>query len=335
MQRPFTSFGHGAQRTVQMALIKLLASQINQQVANGSTTILLIDEPELYLHPQAIELLRDSLKVLSQQGFQVIFSTHSPLLLGTSDVLNTSIVYKTTGGATAVRQKLATAAQTIAANPHQASVVFALQHATYLMFSETVLLVEGKTESMIVPSMYKVLSARTMGQDKACLVEASGSTSIHPMMLVLSSVGFSPRAVVDLDYIFKVAPQANLISSADQDFVDCLAWFAANQAAHGYLLGTDGLPTRKNGTGGQATVTPETAFGLLASAMSPQISRLAAQLRVNGIWVWERGAIEAHLGLPHKNDAARIAFINTMQANSNVNHATSPQDLIDFVKWIQ
>jgi putative ATP-dependent endonuclease of OLD family len=333
LQRPFTSFGHGAQRTVQMALIKLLASQINQQAANGSTTVLLIDEPELYLHPQAIELLRESLKLLSEQNFQVIFSTHSPLLLGTEDVLNTSLVYKTVANGTVVREKLANAAQTIVANPHQASVVFAIQHATYLMFSETVLLVEGKTEMMILPTLYKAISSRTLAQDKACLVDGSSSTSIPPMMQVLRSVGFSPKAVVDLDFVFKVGPQSGLVNANEPDFVACHAWFAANQATVNFQLGTDGFPAKKSAAGIVASVGPEQAFGLMAAAMSAEVARFAANLRGHGIWVWEKGAIEAHLGI-QKNDPARMAFIAALRANGNANHATHAQDLIDFVAWV-
>ena len=74
----FTSFGHGTQRTVQMALISLLANQTNAGAAGQTTTILLIDEPELYLHPHAVELLRESLQRLSKSNFQVILTTHSP-----------------------------------------------------------------------------------------------------------------------------------------------------------------------------------------------------------------------------------------------------------------
>lgn len=333
LQRPFTSFGHGAQRTVQMALIKLLASQINQQAADGSTTVLLIDEPELYLHPQAIELLRESLKLLSEQNFQIIFSTHSPLLLGTDDVLNTSLAYKTATDGTVVREKLANAAHTIATNPHQASVVFAIQHATYLMFSETVLLVEGKTEMMILPTLYKTISGRTLAQDKACLVDGSSSTSIPPMMQVLRGVGFSPKAVVDLDFVFKVGPQSGLVDNTNADFVACHAWFATNQATVNFQLGSDGFPAKKSPAGIVAVVGPEQAFGLMAAAMSAEVARLVAHLRTQEIWVWERGAIEAHLGI-HKNDAARMTFIAALQENGNADHAAHAQDLVDFVGWI-
>ena len=78
--RPISSFGHGAQRSAHMALIKLLADMTSVAGGNpGGTIVLLIDEPELCLHPQAVELLRESLLLLSTQNFQVIFSTHSPL----------------------------------------------------------------------------------------------------------------------------------------------------------------------------------------------------------------------------------------------------------------
>ncbi|CAI8712982.1 putative ATP-dependent endonuclease of the OLD family [Pseudomonas sp. IT-P258] len=332
-QRPFTSYGHGAQRTVQMALIKLLASQMNQRNGQGSVTILLIDEPELYLHPQAIERLRESLEILSTQNFQVIFSTHSPLMLGNSHGLNTSIIYKNPAGETVTRTKLTTAANLISTHSHQANVIFSLQNSTYLLFSEKVLVVEGKTESMMLPSLYKTVTSRSLSQDKTCLIEGSSSSSTWPMMQVLRAVGFTPKAVVDLDYIFKVAPQNNLVNLTDPDYVACKNWFIANQATGGYHLGSDGFPTRKNATGQSVPVPPEEAFSNMAVAMQTEIANLVSQLRALGIWVWDKGAIEACLGI-QKNDTARIAFINTMQTSQSVSHASHPSDLTQLISWI-
>ena len=76
-----SALGHGAQRSIQMALVRHLADTKRTSGGQTSNTILLIDEPELYLHPQAIEVLRDALKILSNQGYQVIFSTHSPFMI--------------------------------------------------------------------------------------------------------------------------------------------------------------------------------------------------------------------------------------------------------------
>lgn len=333
-QRPFTSFGHGAQRTVQMALIKLLAALVNPNGGQGSTTVLLIDEPELYLHPQAIERLRDSLELLSQQNFQVIFSSHSPLMLGTKHVLNTTMVYKNGTGETLARKKLTTAANTITAHSHHANVIFSIQNATYLLFSEKPLIVEGKTETMVVPVLYKASLGRSMAQDKACLIEGSSSSSVWPMMQILQEVGFVPKAVVDLDYVFKIAPQNSHISLTDVDFLACKAWFANNYAVGGFFLGTDGFPSRKGPNGATSTLSPEEAFTLMALNMPHEVSNLATKLRKRNIWVWEKGAIEEYLGI-QKNDVARMTFVTTTEINNNVAHAAHPHDLANFAAWLQ
>jgi predicted ATP-dependent endonuclease of OLD family len=76
--RDFSSYGHGAQRSIQIALIQYLAEIKRVHASNiTTTTLLLIDEPELYLHPFAIEQVREALLALSKSGYQVIISTHS------------------------------------------------------------------------------------------------------------------------------------------------------------------------------------------------------------------------------------------------------------------
>jgi len=73
-------------------------------------TLLLIDEPELYLHPQGIEQVRQALKQLAGGRYQVLFSTHSPLMLHRDHAGNTVMVRKpelATG--TAVRKPLGSA----------------------------------------------------------------------------------------------------------------------------------------------------------------------------------------------------------------------------------
>lgn len=77
----FDQMGAGAQRTIQMALIRYLADVRRAEDDQLSRRLLLIDEPELYLHPQGVRRLRETLKTLSSAGFQVVFSTHSPLML--------------------------------------------------------------------------------------------------------------------------------------------------------------------------------------------------------------------------------------------------------------
>lgn len=333
-QRPFTSFGHGAQRTVQMALIKLLASHVNQSNGRGAVTVLLIDEPELYLHPQAIELLRDSLELLSNQNFQVIFSTHSPLMLGNTHVLNTSMIYRNQAGETVSREKLATAAQAIASHTHQSNVIFSIQNSTYLLFSEKVLVIEGKTEGMLIPVIYKAVTGRTLAQDKSCVIEGSSSSSTWPMIKILRGVGYRPKALVDLDYVFKVAPQLGLIMATDPDFITCKDWFSTNVVTGGFSLGTDGFPTKRGVEGVNVATPPEQAFTNMASANASEVERLVKSLREQDIWVWDSGAIESCLGI-QKNDLARMSFITITHSTQSITHAANPRALEELVEWFQ
>lgn len=79
--------GHGLQRTLVITLLQLLADAQSQHVAAVEnliqrSTILLIEEPELYLHPQMERLMHDVLnRLASQEGMQVACCTHSPVFL--------------------------------------------------------------------------------------------------------------------------------------------------------------------------------------------------------------------------------------------------------------
>lgn len=334
-RRPFTSFGHGAQRSAHMALIKLLADLNGAGAANaGGTTMLLIDEPELYLHPQAVELLRASLLQLSTQNFQVVFSTHSPLLVGREHALQTLMIYKDAQNRTVARQKLQSAATAMQAHPHHAEVVFSLQTATHLLFSDRVLLIEGKTESMLVPQIYQTSRGHSYAHDKGCFVSGSGSGALLPLMQILRAVGFSPKIVADLDFAFKVAPQAQLISSAHPAIVACKAWFAANAGAIGVYLDSENLPTKRAPQTNQlSALSAAEAFERMAVAMPVEVEDIVQALRTHDIWLWSGGAIEAHLGIG-KTDIARVQFLNTTTQSGSLGHAHRAADLHALAQWM-
>lgn len=79
--------GHGLQRTLVITLLQLLADAQAQGLQGAVPalergTILLIEEPELYLHPQMERLMRDVLhRLAAQPGTQVACCTHSPVFL--------------------------------------------------------------------------------------------------------------------------------------------------------------------------------------------------------------------------------------------------------------
>jgi predicted ATP-dependent endonuclease of OLD family len=84
--------GHGAQRALLLCLLQVLADVMarDSEISVGNVPhrglVLLIEEPEIYLHPEMCRKMRDTLLRISQQKHaQVICTTHSPVFLDLAD----------------------------------------------------------------------------------------------------------------------------------------------------------------------------------------------------------------------------------------------------------
>lgn len=80
--------GHGAQRALVLSLLEILSedrlSEPEGEFSRGM--LLLIEEPEIYMHPQMCRKMRDVLLSIAKSGTaQVICTTHSPVFLDLAD----------------------------------------------------------------------------------------------------------------------------------------------------------------------------------------------------------------------------------------------------------
>ena len=77
--------GHGLQRTLVMTLLQILADAQDSGVgtpADRRPVILIVEEPELYMHPQMERRMRDLLyRLAAQPSFQIACCTHSPVFI--------------------------------------------------------------------------------------------------------------------------------------------------------------------------------------------------------------------------------------------------------------
>ena len=77
---PLSSRGDGFRRITMMSYFEYLAET---QRTNGTQQIIFgFEEPETFLHPSAQDSLFDKLNLLTENGYQVITSTHSPTIVG-------------------------------------------------------------------------------------------------------------------------------------------------------------------------------------------------------------------------------------------------------------
>lgn len=297
------SLGHGAQRSIQMGLIRLLA-EFQTQIDAGQTTLLLIDEPELYLHPQAIELIRDALKTLSNSNYQIIFSTHAALMIQQEDVPYANIVRKNQNGNTVVTERITEAiASVIDGNINQARILFEIYNMNQILFSDRVLIAEGQTELSVLPHLFKAIN-RQLSTHKTALVIAEGCTGIHKIGRILHKIGIPFKALVDLDYAFTTARSANLLEDNDETLLIAIPMLSASATRNGFDLEGGTLPRK---TGNKKAYI---AYDLFAAEEESKqiIQELHEKLKSKGYWLWKKGAIEQHLSLATKTTGDWISF---------------------------
>lgn len=315
-----------------MALIKYLADKKREAVENASTTLLLIDEPELYLHPQAIEILRDALKRLSSEGYQVIFSTHSPSMVAPSDIPNTILVRKTEDRGTYCRSSLKSAVtSTVAGAPAQAGVLFSLSNAAEVLFAERVVLAEGKTERILLPQLVKKVTGQTLGMKKTALVTIDGCQNIKKTAEVLEAMDLPTKIICDLDYVLKDGEAHGFLTPGDPDVLAIKTTLASIAAAKGILLDGNGWPTKS------PAFSAAEAFCELAaeSAIQANVENLHKTAIANGVWFWRKGDFESHLEKIAKAESAWAMFCQRLDNEEfDTVLPNDHQELTDCINWI-
>jgi putative ATP-dependent endonuclease of OLD family len=328
--RDVSALGHGAQRSIQMALVRHLADIKRDSGEQASNTILLIDEPELYLHPQAIEVLRDALKTLSTQGYQVIFSTHSPFMITSKDVGNTLLIRKNDTHGTHKRNSLRAAIPTVVTTaPSQLELIFSLSHSSNILFSERVILAEGTTENRLLPSIIQKVTTRTIGLHKTALVSMGGSGNTRKAMLVLNTMDIPTKAIVDLDFALKHGERDGFLTAGDTDVASIQAHLSSIAPTHAITLNA-GWPTN-------SSMSAADAFRLLAreAAIQANLVSLKAKMQAAGIYVWTKGTIEDHLGGIPKNETGWANFNARLDTEDlNVILPNDHQEITDLVTWL-
>ncbi len=329
LHQDVSSLGHGAQRSIQIALVNALADWKSTGADEGvRTKLLLIDEPELYLHPQAIRMVRHALKSLSSNGYQVAFSTHSADMVGVEDAENTLMIYRGPAHGTKARDRLSTSiARVVEDNIKQAELLFEISNSREFLFSDNVLLCEGISDLRIIPHLYKAIKTRELSSDKIGLIKLDGSGQTLKVVRVLSALGVKVKAVVDFDYAFKVAPSNGLIDSKLPNFVKIKSFISDLASNNGWKLSTDGCFEKANSAEGYMAVATE-------PDLRDAVAEIRATLRNAGIWAWNGGAIEQVLGMKSKDLSEQLRMIECIKNGSLFGKLEGVDEIKAFVNFI-
>ena len=183
--------GTGVQR---MSLIYTIQNIINQKIGNLGDRMLLIDEPEAFLHPEAIRQLSASLYEIGNI-MPIVITTHSPVLINLENDHTVIDIFK------------------IDKNKSDAITLFTSQESNFdsddienmkilnyvdayvneFFFSDKNIIVEGFTEKLVLQYIQKEFNVPFH------IINANGKATVRTIMKILNQFGTPYYVLHDVD----------------------------------------------------------------------------------------------------------------------------------------
>ena len=211
--------GNGLQRALSFALIKTLADILKSEQESGESAgrsssqsmFFILEEPELYLHPQAQRALLESLSSLSESiGVQVILCTHSASLIDLTRYKSICIIRKES---VEIGTKACQCEEELFIGNGKKD--FNLSYwinpdRSELFFAKKVVLAEGATEKTIMPFLAQSLNCF---KHDYSVIDCGSKNNIPMYCNLLNKFKIPYVAVYDIDH--QAHKDANAIATSD------------------------------------------------------------------------------------------------------------------------
>lgn len=201
--------GQGVKRTLIFSLVRTLADINSSELSFGESAgvdkdsdrplLVLYEEAELFLHPSLQKILLGAFEQLQNTGNQVVFSTHSPVLVQ-SDVLKSINI---------VRKQLEKGTQTtqfhrILDNYDQKTKMrlTQLQNVSSYIFADKVVLVEGDTDKLVLKKLGPILNSEwNFEHQEIPVLDVGGKYELKSFKSLLEGLGLDTYIMADVDAI--------------------------------------------------------------------------------------------------------------------------------------
>ncbi len=155
--------------------------------------VLLIEEPELFLRPQAQRYLYRRLRVLVAAGNQVVYSTHEPAFLNVGRLDELALVEHSPHAGTSVYQP-----HPLDADESFRAVSELDAERSELLLARAALLVEGRTEKLTLPFVFRALGY-DVDREGITIVDCGGKPNIPLFLRICSAARVPCVAIHDRD----------------------------------------------------------------------------------------------------------------------------------------
>lgn len=185
----------GLQREVMFKIMRRIASVTKSTRYNLlGNTIIMYEEPELYLHPQAERELHSVMLNIARYGGQIYVTTHSSSFIELNNYKSICLVRKNDNGTHVIQHKsdlfkgdeIKNFNMNYWMNPDRGE----------LFFAKKVILVEGQTDKIIIPFLAKKLGVYKY---EYSIIECGSKSSIPQFIRLLNQYKIPYVAVYDKD----------------------------------------------------------------------------------------------------------------------------------------
>jgi putative ATP-dependent endonuclease of OLD family len=191
METPAGEVGAGLQSAIVVGIFRTY-----EELKRGGA-VFLLEEPEVFLHPQKARYFAGVLARLAEQGNQVMVSTHSPIFVALDQPESVAVVRRTPEKGTWVRRP---GKVELAASERQSlrlMTEFDAQRSE-LFFARGVMLVEGITEKIALPLVFRALG-HDINKLGLSIVECGGKTKLALFVRVARALEIPYVVVADHD----------------------------------------------------------------------------------------------------------------------------------------
>ena len=193
IETPLENKGSGLQSLIMIELFKFYCKIFNQ------SSLLILEEPELFLHPHAKRMLSDILNdFIKDKKNQIIITTHSEEFIHNIDIENINVIRKTNEGT----KKSRINKENYGDGKELQKLKIELQHKNAEMFfAEKVILVEGE-EQILIPEIVKgIYGKNILNNNDISIVKVGGKTYFDIYRKVLNELKIKNYIIADYDII--------------------------------------------------------------------------------------------------------------------------------------